>query len=35
VPSEYAKEAFGRLAQRERGLAEQLKALREKLGWCF
>jgi hypothetical protein len=33
VPSEYAKEAFARLAQRERGLAERLKALREKLGW--
>jgi len=35
VPSDYAKEAFGNLAERERLLAEKLKALREKLGWCF
>jgi len=35
VPSEYAKEALGRLAQHERVLAERFKALREKLGWCF
>ena len=35
VPSGYAKEAFGVLAERERVLAEHLKGLREKLGWCF
>jgi hypothetical protein len=35
VPSRYAKEAFGVLAQNERALAERLKGLREKLGWCF
>jgi hypothetical protein len=34
LPSGYAKEAFGMLAQRERGLAQRLKGLREKLGWC-
>ena len=35
VPSEYAKKAFGHLARRERLLMERLKAMREKLGWCF
>jgi hypothetical protein len=35
VDSEYATKAFGLVARHERALAEQLKALREKLGWCF
>jgi hypothetical protein len=35
LPDGYAKEAFGMLARHERLLAARLKALEEKLGWCF
>jgi hypothetical protein len=35
IPSDYARQSFGHLAERERALTQHLKALRTKLEWCF